>query len=525
MTKTTAGLGRPTAAQINDEHVDLSTGETFRFTAAGWVTADSPADPPPPPPPPPNPPPPVAGSVYDTLISDQRDPHVSLPDGVPLSYDWSQHPRTGLGLNGGGSWANAWGQIYSSNNPATNTLVQVANLQLWLLNGGTWTKLVDCKPRGGRGIDAGFFRSDYAGNITSPEQPLALLDGSRAGEPNPAYNLHFFPQGRVQLPQGYTCIVGCFDARLVLQAPNGVDDRASSRFIASCGGDYYSSAGGLPPRGDWTEGRFRRVTNDWTTYTCHAGVIPPNNPPPLVLASGGAQVPNPPPVEPPPVVTPPGTWTMPSGTVKIMPVGDSITWHQGNDPTGWATMPARFATAGLNVITVGDQSGRNGIKHQGIGAWCIDDTGGACTHANGFHAGGINDHIVEWLAAQQPHIVVVNAGANDGFTGRGAGAAAALDKMLGLIKQNRPQAMVLVTIPRSWSDIPALHSPDLGWSLREFEGVVSARARSMNVRLFDQYKGFGGQASGDWRDYVHESEAGTAKMMTATFDAIMALRT
>lgn len=469
-------------------------------------------------------------SIKQQLKDDMRLPHVGNLDGVPDFYDWAHNPRVGMGNDGAASSgfnaATAWGQIYSSyggsTDPAPNTNVQVANLGLAILSkSGTWTIIQRTILEGDRGIDAGYFTSDFQGNITSPEDPPQLGDGTRTGHPNIKYNLHFFPQGRVPINNNDIAgIIAWFDARLVLRNASGADDRANARYLAGAGGDYWQDlTAPWPNNGDFAIGRHRFVTNDWQTFTAHTltDAQIDANPPPIPNFKIAGQT------TPPPVT---GSWATPTGrAIKVLPVGDSITGIMGESSAGYTSLPGRMGPT-YQVVTVGSQTGYNNTKHEGHGAWCADDTGGRCTHTNGYHAGGIVQNIASWLASYTPDVVVLNIGTNDRFVVSSfsdAQVAAAIGQILDLIRQNRPQAWTIVTGLRYIDEVGG-YSTNANLNNLIQTTVSQKVAAGANVSYFDQYAQI--NATGDYRDgsdYVHPSDQGVNKMMNATETALESL--
>ena len=480
--------------------------------------------------PPPVTPPTSQSDLQSLLTNDMTLPHEGPLDGVPSYYDWAPGPRLGMGNNTQGmTAATAWGEVFSSNNPATNTLVQVRNLSLALLNKqtGQWTVLQTTVTAGALGMDAGYFQADFQGNVVSPAQPITNPDGTRSAAPNSAFNFHFFPQGRVSIdPNAIGAIVAWFDARLVLANQNGVDDRASARFLAGAGGDYWANlTAPWPNNGDFAIGRHRFVTNEWQTFTAHTLTAQQiaDNPPPITLASnggttsggGGSGAGE----------ATPGTWTKPTGrAIKIMPLGDSIIGFTGDDSTGWSTMTTRFANVGYGVELVGSQSGHNSVAHEGHGAWCADDVGDRCTHSNGFNAGGIIQSLPGWLAADTPDVIVLNIGTNDRFVTSpytDAQVVAAIISIIDIVKTVQPSCAVLVSKLRYSSELATYGSNGTFNSLLE-TAVNQKRASAVfPCYVFNMYQTF--SVAGDYRDLVHQSVQGTGKMMDVCFDTLKAL--
>lgn len=483
----------------------------------------------------PPPEPPDQTDLQSLLHNDMTLPHEGPLDGVPSSYDWAPGPRVGMGNNPGGMTAStAWGEVYSSGNTATNTLVRIRNMKLAWMNktNGVWTILQSCLTDGSTGYDAAYFDADFQGNTTSPIPPVTFPDGTKGGQPNGAHNFHYFPQGRVSIQNTLIgAMIAWHEARLELVNQNGVDDRASARFLVGAGGDYWQSlTAPWPNNGDFAIGRHRFATNEWATFTAHTMTLQQitDNPPPVVMAStqgsssGGGGTPEP--------GTEPNTtgWLRPTGrAIRIMPLGDSVTGYTGDDATGWVTMPARFATVGYQIVTVGTLTGNGGIKYEGHGAWCVDDTGNRCLHSSGFNAGGLIQDLPGWLntigTENKPDVIVLNGGINDRAVVEpytDAQTIAAIGQLLDLIKTLLPDAATLVTKLRYSNELSSYVSNGTFNSLLETL-VTQKRDAGHKVWVFNQYQTFS-QAS-DYRDFLHQSAQGTGKMMDATFEAAKTL--
>lgn len=489
--------------------------------------------------PPPPPTPPTATDLQSLLLNDMTLPHEGPLDGVPSNYDWAPGPRVGMGNNGaqnaGYDAANTWGEVYSSGNNSSNTLVHIRNMKLAWMNktNGVWTIIMSCLTDGTTGYDGAYFDADFVGNTTSPIPPVRFPDGTMGGAPNGAHNFHYFPQGRASINN--TLIGGMIawhEARLELIAQNGTDDRNIARFLVGAGGDYWDTLNSLyPSNGDFAIGRHRFATNEWATFTAHtltAAQIA-NNPPPVVLASnqgssgGGGGT--------PPPGTEPGTtgWLRPTGRpIRVWPLGDSVTGFMGEHTTGWMTMPARFQTIGYSIVTVGTMSA-NGIQYDGHGGWCIDDTGDRCLHNSNFNAGGLIQDVPGWInnlgPTNKPDVVVLNAGINDRavqsqYVYTDAQTIAAMGTLLDEIKTLLPDAATLVTKLRYSNELASYVSNGTFNSLLETL-VQQKKDAGGNVWVFNMYQTFS-QAS-DYGDFLHQSPQGTAKMMDMIFEAAKGL--
>jgi PA14 domain len=223
----------------------------------------------------PTPPP---SSALSPAFDDSTLPNDAFPHGVPSYYDWAKGPVGGYGNNIPAGWNafTAWLQIYVAsdwNPPAnSNTRVQIRALDSWYLSKATgkWIQLQHADVVGGAA-----FVEDFANNANKPAD---IKDESRNGggisvTAGNGYNFHGWTN-RVTInnPGDIAGIYTRFQSRLVLNDPNGPDDRASSKYIANDGADYWrSTTAGWAA--DWSNnggvggGRLKFVTKDWQNFS------------------------------------------------------------------------------------------------------------------------------------------------------------------------------------------------------------------------------------------------------------------
>ena len=208
----------------------------------------------------------------EDIIGDITLPHEGLPHGVPDSYNWSKRPRKGAQQPPEG-WtaAIAWGQLYewAEGNPATNTRVQIRDLELFYLStsDGQWRQLQKSLR-----VDGAAYIEDFIDDISKPADIRSEKDGSISVTAGGGYNFHFWPSsGRVEIPKDD--VKACFitvQCRLILDDPNGPDDRDEAAYLMSVGGDWWESMSAVwdnwTTNADMGIGRFRFVTNEWKGY-------------------------------------------------------------------------------------------------------------------------------------------------------------------------------------------------------------------------------------------------------------------
>jgi hypothetical protein len=215
------------------------------------------------------------------------------PSGVPSWYSWYDAPTIDWGNNPRADWKafTAWGQLYVEagwNPPAnSNTRVQLRNLESWYLSKSTgqW-RLLQSATR----LDGADFKEDFANNTSkgSNVRDESTNGGGTSVKTGNGWNYHFWTN-RVPIdPTDIGGIYTKFQARLILDNPQGTDDRSSARYLASSGADYWRSVS-APWAADWSNnggvgsGRFKFVTNSWQNFSMET-LTPAQlskNPPPI----------------------------------------------------------------------------------------------------------------------------------------------------------------------------------------------------------------------------------------------------
>ncbi|MER6069572.1 ricin-type beta-trefoil lectin domain protein [Streptomyces sp. NPDC001817] len=187
-------------------------------------------------------------------------------------------------------------------------------------------------------------------------------------------------------------------------------------------------------------------------------------------------------------------------TLRVMPLGDSITWGVGS-PSGngyRGFLWNRLSAEGHALDFVG--SGRNGTMsdpdNEGHSGWWIDQIA------------GIADSV---LARYRPNVVTLEIGTND--LNGGSPAATAADRLRALIDritEDAPDATVLVgTVIISTSGTEEANRPAFNAKL---PGIVQAeQAAGKHVRLVD----LSALTTADLSDPLHPNDDGYRKMADA----------
>jgi lysophospholipase L1-like esterase len=197
-----------------------------------------------------------------------------------------------------------------------------------------------------------------------------------------------------------------------------------------------------------------------------------------------------------------------NGGVRVMPLGDSITYGTG-DPGGYRIgLWQRAVAGGYQTDFVGSQT--NGPAslgdhdHEGHPGWRIDQ---------------IDANIVGWLTTYQPHTVLLHIGTNDiGQNYDVAHAPNRLSTLIDHITSTVPSAEVFVAqiIPLGWS------SADLVNFNAAIPGIVQSKvATGKHVHLVDMYHAL---TTADLSsDGVHPNAGGYDKMAATWYQALLSV--
>jgi hypothetical protein len=242
----------------------------------------------PPPQPPSNPPPSSDSSVATQIFADMTGQNEAFPHGVPSSWDFAQGPVLTMGNNAQGWKAiEAWGVLYvpTSGNPATNTRVNIRNMQTYFLSKSTGKWLLLQNTSDPDGAD---YYEDFSGDANFPADVRTEPDGSISAKTTAGYVFHFYPSDRASInPNDIGGIVTTVEARLIVDNSAKPDDRSVAKFLVGSGADYYPALTGSWP-GSATfdpgvgNGKLKFVDTDWRSFsmtTCTLAQLQSNPPP------------------------------------------------------------------------------------------------------------------------------------------------------------------------------------------------------------------------------------------------------
>ena len=208
----------------------------------------------------------------------------------------------------------------------------------------------------------------------------------------------------------------------------------------------------------------------------------------------------PPPGEPAPGKSAPGEKGETAPIVRIMPLGDSITFGVGsNDRGGYRSdLEERLTAAGVRFDFVGSRDAGP--------AGADDDNEGH----SGWTIARMARRIDRWLATYRPDVVLLHIGTNDvRREGSAEGAVKRLGVLLNRIRRDRPAAQIFV------AQIVGSRAPDLQRRIDRYNAGVArmvAARHDPRLHLVDQ---------GDVRaPLLHPNDAGYAAMAAIWFTAI-----
>ena len=203
--------------------------------------------------------------------------------------------------------------------------------------------------------------------------------------------------------------------------------------------------------------------------------------------------------------------------IKIMPIGDSITYGQGWDPQGGyrAVLREKLVTADYDVDYVGTQSANPGplaqsgdVQHEGHPGWTVER---------------VTSALPEWFAkVDAPHVILLKIGTNNCNNNHDT-VMTQLRALLDEIKRLQPSAHVICA-----TIIPFLNGTEVGsndvW-VQDHNALVRAEVASRaqagdRISLADIYPVV--SPTEGMNDDRHPNETGYRAMADVWFDAIRA---
>jgi hypothetical protein len=211
-------------------------------------------------------------SVAAQIAGDMQGPNEAAPHGVPLSFGWANGPVVTMGNNPQGWRAiTSWGAVYvpANGNPATNTRVNIRNMQTYFLlkSSGKWLLLQNTSAPTGAA-----YREDFSGDFNKPADIRLEPDGTISATAGEGFNFHFYPKTRASInPNDLGGILVVLQARLIVGDRSKPDDRSSARYLCGSGADYYPDlTGGWPGNASFNPGvaigKLKFVKPQWRLF-------------------------------------------------------------------------------------------------------------------------------------------------------------------------------------------------------------------------------------------------------------------
>ena len=235
-----------------------------------------------------------ATSCTSTYILDKMYPmpqnHEALPSGVKDTWAtqsrWENQQRpTAIAHNCGqagcpgavafralGAWANVY-RVKDSGFSA-NTGVEMRNIKVYGWYNGQWEKVQDMAVP-----DGNFYAESFSGDsntyfsdsikTTSSSKTIILREANKINGENCMYH----PFSKIKaFDTKYQYVYTCIDLRKVKWNESGTDDRDSSHYCASCGGDWWL-AEGLTFDSSWqhnkgvAQPKMIEITKEWRRFS------------------------------------------------------------------------------------------------------------------------------------------------------------------------------------------------------------------------------------------------------------------
>lgn len=214
------------------------------------------------------------GTLSDLLADfDRETVHEENPYGVPSNWSWARHSSddqwTHLTPLYGETRTNFWIEVFPYDQPLYPENVKVAvkkHVYLALFEGDdTWQIIQKWEE-----LDGAWYNYPYTqklGAITDIEKEP---DGSYSFGLIEGGNAHLWPtrnSPRIDFPGKLRAVIYVCQARLILDDPDGPDNRDKAKYIIGGGVDWKMPDGGGPPGLGYCDaihhGKYIRLTNNW----------------------------------------------------------------------------------------------------------------------------------------------------------------------------------------------------------------------------------------------------------------------
>ena len=430
----------------------------------------------------------------------------------------------------------AYGQVFTAaDNTATNTRVQLRNLETYVRSGGKWSRVQYSNQ-----VRGAFYNAAYNGDAQACELGTCLRAESSGGvsvKMTAGKLFRFWPEAAftqsLVKPAQVEAIFTTAQTRLVQDTAGGADDRANAKYLVNTAaawatdawvqsGTANGSTGAYSAAlTDVGNGQLRLATNDWKavnfttatdTQVDELGVAP---------ASGRAPIAN--------------SADNDDDVVRIMYIGDSIT--QGSAPQAgtaqdsfrrnlWnglmtdASLPqVDFVGTRLGTSTADVNSCANNTTavdtgvyklpefdtaHQGYWGACVDQVNTALPQALATLKAAVRD--------QEPDVAVIHIGTNNLHNDAANGVANAVTQLRAMIETLRAAddditILVAQVIPYLNTEGGTEEASVAAYNAQIVSQIAPLSTAKSKVVVVDQHAGF---ATTMLRDRFHPNDQGEA---------------
>ena len=209
------------------------------------------------------------------------------------------------------------------------------------------------------------------------------------------------------------------------------------------------------------------------------------------------------------------------GTLRVMPLGDSITEGEANHNSYRRTLWQRLQGAGCKVDLVGSKTGvSSGYRNS---PWVSPPNPDFDQDHEGYWDYRVNELLPivgGKVASAQPDVVLIHLGTNDVLGGQSAaGVAGELSAVIDAVRSGKADTYIILA-----KIIPAATNPSATAALnRQIDGIVASKNSATSpVVSVNQAAGY---STADNYDGVHPNPNGEAKLGNKWADTLLSWRT
>lgn len=213
----------------------------------------------------------LPSGVKDTWATQSRWENQQRPTALPHSCGQSGCPGA-VPFRALGAWANVY--RVKDKGFSANTGVEMRNIKVYGWYNGQWEKVQDLPVP-----DGNFYAESFSGDsntyfsdsikTTSSSKTIILREANKVNGENCMYH----PFSKIKtFDTKYEYVYTCIDLRKVKWDESGTDDRDSSHYCASCGGDWWL-AEGLTFDSSWqhnkgiAQPKMIEITKEWRRFS------------------------------------------------------------------------------------------------------------------------------------------------------------------------------------------------------------------------------------------------------------------